>query len=83
MEGSPDPIFSLDQDVACNDLKHVAPFIGCPLKKGGIEWSILYHKAQIGVFVWFMLFALLSKNYILQTDMFILSDTVIWIGYPR
>lgn len=34
MEGSPDPIFSLDQDVACNDLKHVAPFIGCPLKKG-------------------------------------------------
>lgn len=35
MEGSPDPIFSLDQDVACDDIKHIAPFIGCPLKKGG------------------------------------------------
>lgn len=34
MEGSPNPIFSLDQDVACDDIKHVAPFIGCPLKKG-------------------------------------------------
>lgn len=34
MEGSSDPIFSVVQEIACNDISKVSPLIQCPLKKG-------------------------------------------------
>ncbi|XP_048772029.2 uncharacterized protein LOC125677955 isoform X1 [Ostrea edulis] len=34
MEDSPDPIFSVDQDIACQDLAKQLPLFHCPMKKG-------------------------------------------------
>lgn len=34
LEDSPDPVFSVDQDIACNDIHQMTKLITCPLKKG-------------------------------------------------
>lgn len=34
LEDSPDPVFSVDQDISCSDIKQITSLITCPLKKG-------------------------------------------------
>lgn len=35
-KGSSDPMFSFDQDMSCSQIAQLAPFVKCPLKKGGM-----------------------------------------------
>lgn len=46
LEGSPDRLFSMDQEIACDDFAKMYPFLICPLKKG-VQLGFPLHLNQL------------------------------------
>lgn len=55
LKGSPDRLFSMDQEIACDDFIKLYPIL-CPLKKGGLKFVFYIHCLHYNVNFTILLF---------------------------
>lgn len=43
LEGSPDRLFSMDQEIACDDFSKKIPLLECPVKEGSMKFLTFFY----------------------------------------